>query len=147
MGACLRGLAVSSLLTRLGAGDPARGSRRGELSRDLEHLLNTRSEGARCLPDAFPECRRSSLTYGIPDFSAHSLLNVHDRERIRRALEHSITLHEPRLERVRIKLEPVQALDRTLQFRIDAVTVAGREQEKVRFDAVLQLGTQVYRVS
>jgi len=138
------------LLERLGADGGERGhagGARARLSRDLEHLLNTRSECARLLGDAFPECRKSSLTFGIPDFSACSLLAIQDRERIRRGLEQAIALHEPRLSRVRITLEPLQPLERTLRFRIDGVVVDGPAQEKVRFDAVLQLGTQVYRVS
>ncbi|MBT2744840.1 MULTISPECIES: type VI secretion system baseplate subunit TssE [unclassified Lysobacter] len=119
---------------------------RAAISRDLESLLNTRSEGARLIPDAFEECRKSSLTYGIPDFSSYSLLNVHDRDRIRRALEQAVALHEPRLTRVRISLEPQRAFERTLRFRIDALMELGPEREKVQFDAVLQLNTQVYQV-
>lgn len=119
---------------------------RAAVSRDLEHLLNTRSEGARLIPDAFEECRKSSLTYGIPDFSSYSLLNVHDRDRIRRALEQAIALHEPRLTRVRIALEPQRAFERALRFRIDALMELGPDREKVQFDAVLQLNTQVYQV-
>lgn len=119
---------------------------REAISRDLENLLNTRSEGVRLIPDAFEECRKSSLTYGIPDFSSYSLLSVHDRDRIRRALEQAISLHEPRLTRVRIVLEPPRALERALRFRIDALMELGPDREKVRFDAVLQLSTQVYQV-
>ena len=79
---------------------------RAEVSRDLELLLNTRSEAARALPDIFKECRSSSLTFGIPDFSAYSLLSPQDRERIKRALEQAIALHEGRLTRVRVTLDP-----------------------------------------
>lgn len=116
------------------------------VSRDLEALLNTRSEGARTVPDAFAECRRSSLTYGIPDFSSYSLLSPHDRDRIRRSLEQAIGLHERRLTRVRVTLEPPRPLERALRFRVDALMDLGPEREKVQFDAVLQLNTQVYQV-
>jgi type VI secretion system protein ImpF len=119
---------------------------RAGISRDLEHLLNTRSEGARLIPEAFKECRGSSLTYGIPDFSSYSLLSPHDRDRIRRALEQAIGLHEPRLTRVRVTLEPQRELDRALRFRIDALMSLGPQGEKVQFDAVLQLNTQTYMV-
>lgn len=119
---------------------------RAGISRDLEHLLNTRSEGARLIPEAFKECRGSSLTYGIPDFSSYSLLSPHDRDRIRRALEQAIGLHEPRLTRVRVTLEPQRELDRALRFRIDALMTLGPQGEKVQFDAVLQLNTQTYMV-
>lgn len=119
---------------------------RDEVSRDLEQLLNTRSEAARTLPDAFKECAASSLTYGIPDFSAYSLLSPHDRDRIRRSLEQAIGLHESRLTRVRVTLDPQRELDRALRFRIDAMLDLGEDNEKVQFDAVLQLNTQTYMV-
>ncbi|MEZ0469739.1 type VI secretion system baseplate subunit TssE [Luteimonas salinilitoris] len=117
------------------------------ISRDLENLLNTRSEGARMIPDAFEECRKSSLTYGILDFSSYSLLNPHDRDRIRRSLEQAIALHEARLSRVRVALEPPRPTERALRFRVDALMELGPDREKVQFDAVLQLSTQVYQVN
>ena len=119
---------------------------RNSVSRDLEHLLNTRSEGARLIPDSFKECRTSSLTFGILDFSSYSLLSPQDRDRIRRSLEQAITLHESRLTRVRVALEPQRELDRALRFRIDALLELGDNDEKVQFDAVLQLNTQTYMV-
>ena len=116
------------------------------IARDLENLLNTRSEGARMIPEAFKESRASSLTYGILDFSSYSLLSPHDRDRIRRSLEQAIALHESRLSRVRVQLEPQRELDRALRFRIDALMDLGEDDEKVLFDAVLQLNTQSYIV-
>ena len=119
---------------------------RNSVSRDLENLLNTRSEGARLITDSFQECRASSLTYGILDFSSYSLLSPHDRDRIRRSLELAIGLHEGRLTRIRVTLEPQRELDRALRFRVDALMELGPENEKVQFDAVLQLNTQTYVV-
>lgn len=119
---------------------------RNSVSRDLENLLNTRSEGARLIPDSFKECRNSSLTFGILDFSSYSLLSPQDRDRIRRSLEQAISLHESRLTRVRVALEPQRELDRALRFRIDALLELGDNDEKVQFDAVLQLNTQTYSV-
>ncbi len=119
---------------------------RNGVSRDLEHLLNTRSEGARLIPDTFKECRASLLTFGILDFSSYSLLSPHDRDRIRRSLEQAISLHESRLSRVRVQLEPQRELDRALRFRIEALMELGEDDEKVQFDAVLQLNTQTYMV-
>ena len=119
---------------------------RNSVSRDLENLLNTRSEGARLISDSFKECRGSSLTYGILDFSSYSLLSPHDRDRIRRSLEQAISLHEGRLTRIRVTLEPQRELDRALRFRVDALMELGPDNEKVQFDAVLQLNTQTYLV-
>ena len=119
---------------------------RSGVAGDLETLLNTRSEGARVIPESFKECRASSLTYGILDFSAYSLLSPHDRDRIRRSLEEAIGLHESRLTHVRVTLEPQRELDRALRFRIDALLELGEQGEKVQFDAMLQLSSQSYSV-
>lgn len=125
---------------------PSMTEMRAEVSADLEALLNTRSEAARVVPDIFKECRASSLTYGILDFSSYSLLSPRDRDRIRRSLEQAIGLHETRLTRVRVTLEPQDELVRSLRFRVDALLNLGDEGEKVQFDAVLQLSTHSYAV-
>ncbi len=119
---------------------------RRSVSEDLENLLNTRSEPARTVPDIFKECRASSLTYGILDFSSYSVLSPHDRDRIRRSLEQTIALHESRLSRVRVTLEPQRDADRALRFRVDALLDLGEDNEKVQFDAVLQVATQICTV-
>lgn len=116
------------------------------IAADLENLLNTRSEAARLIPETFKECRASSLTFGILDFSSYSLLSPQDRDRIRRSLEQAISLHEARLTRIRVTLEPQRELDRALRFRVDALMVLGSDNEKVQFDAVLQLNSQNYMV-
>jgi type VI secretion system protein ImpF len=117
-----------------------------EVSRDLEALLNTRSEAARLVPEVFKECRASSLTYGILDFSAYSVLSPIDRDRIRRSIEQTISLHESRLTRVRVSLEPQREADRALRFRVDALLDLGEDNERVQFDAVLQVAAQVCSV-
>lgn len=122
------------------------GELRDSVSRDLEDMLNTRSEGARLIPDVFKECRASSLTYGILDFSSYSVLSPQDRDRIRRSLEQTITLHESRLTRVRVQLEPQREADRALRFRVDALLDLGEDHERVQFDAVLQVATQLCSV-
>lgn len=119
---------------------------RDSVSRDLEVLLNTRSEGSRLIPEAFAECRKSSLTFDIPDFSAYSLLNPVDRDRIRRSIEQAVGLHEARLTRVRVTLDPPQPHDQSLRFKVDALLNLGPDREKVRFDATLELTTQAYQV-
>lgn len=119
---------------------------RRSVSADLENLLNTRSEGARLIPDVFKECRASSLTYGILDFSSYSVLSPQDRDRIRRSLEQTISVHESRLSRVRVTLEPQRGGDRALRFRVDALLDLGDDDEKVQFDAVLQVATQICTV-
>jgi len=116
------------------------------VARDLEALLNTRQELLEEVPSEFTEVGRSLVTYGLPDFSSFSLLNINDRNRIRRALEQAIATFEPRFERVRVNLEPPREQDRTLRFRIEALLRIEPASEPVTFDAVLRLNTQEYMV-
>lgn len=119
---------------------------RALVSRDLETLLNTRSEGARLIPEIYKECRASLLTFGVLDFSSYSLLSTQDRDRIRRSLEQAIGLHESRLSRVRVTLESQSKFERALRFRVDAMLDFGEQDEKVQFDAYLQISSQSYVV-
>ena len=68
------------------------------------------------------------------------------RDSIRRSLEQAVGLHEARLSRIRVTLEPQHELDRALRFRVDAMMELGPDNEKVQFDAVLQLNSQNYMV-
>ena len=77
------------------------------LTRDLEALRNPRQEQLTVLPAAYSAVQRSILTYGLPDFTAWSLLSPADRQRLRRALEQAIASSEPRLTRVQVILEPL----------------------------------------
>ncbi len=116
------------------------------VARDLEALLNTRQETLEDLPSEFEEVNRSLVTYGLPDFTSLSLMSQDDRNRIRRAVEHAIAEFEPRLQRVRVTLEPPRENDRGLRFRIDAQLPVDPAPEPVTFDAVLQLNTKQYVV-
>ncbi len=119
---------------------------KGSVARDLEALLNTRREALDDISSEFAEVNRSLLVYGLPDFTAYSLLGQQDRARIRRALEETIAKFEPRLERVRVTLEPLREQDRTLRFRVDALLRMDPAPEVVTFDTVLQMITQAYVV-
>lgn len=116
------------------------------VTRDLEDLLNTRQERLQELPSEFAEVGRSLISYGLPDFTSFSLLSKHDRNRIRRALEQAIATFEPRLDRVRVNLEPPREYERALRFRIEALLRVEPAPELVTFDAELQLTTQKYTV-
>jgi len=125
--------------------DDLRGLKRS-VARDLEAMLNTRQEALDELPEDLAEVRRSLLVYGLPDFTAFSLLGTRDRTRIRRALEDIIAVFEPRLERVRVALEDSQGNDRALRFRVDGWLRVDPTPEPVTFDTVLQLNTREYVV-
>ena len=116
------------------------------VTRDLEALLNTRQERLTPLPAACREVQRSLLTYGLPDFTAWSLLSPVDRQRIRHALEQAIATCEPRLTRVQVTLEPAREYERVVRFRIEALLRVEPTPEPVTFDAVLQLHTLEYVV-
>jgi type VI secretion system protein ImpF len=125
--------------------DDLRGLKRA-VARDLEAMLNTRQEALGELPADLTEVRRSLLAYGLPDFTAFSLMGTRDRARIRRVLEDVIVTFEPRLERVRVTLEESQPNERALRFRVDGWLRVEPAPEQVTFDTVLQLNTRDYVV-
>lgn len=116
------------------------------VARDLEALLNTRQEALAEVPAEFVEVSHSLLFYGLPDCTSLNLLSTQDRNRIRRALEQTIATFEPRLDRVRVTLDPPRQYERILRFRVEAVLPVQPAPEAVLFDAVLQLNTQEYMV-
>ena len=116
------------------------------VARDLEALLNTRQEALAEVPAEFVEVSHSLLFYGLPDCTSLNVLSTQDRNRIRRALEQTIATFEPRLERVRVTLDPPRQYERILRFRVEAVLPVRPAPEAVLFDAVLQLNTQEYMV-
>ena len=117
------------------------------VARDLEGLLNCRSAFAEDELDAFPNCRRSMMTYGLGDFSGLSLANGHHRAEICRSLEQSIARHEPRLHNVQVSLQGNGRGPGTLHFTIHALLDLHPAREPVSFDAMLQPNTFQYSVS
>jgi type VI secretion system protein ImpF len=117
------------------------------VARDLEALLNTRLAIPEHMLDAYPECSRSILTYGLNDFSDRSLSSPNDRAYICRCLEKAITQHEPRLRNVRAALEVREGKLNRLNFVITAMLVASASHEPVHFDAVLHPSTLHYSIS
>jgi type VI secretion system protein ImpF len=115
------------------------------VARDLEALLNTRQEALEEVPPEFAEVSHSLRTYGLPDFTAMSLANPQDRQRIRRALEQTIAMFEPRLDRVRVTVETPQQYDHALRFHVEALLRVEPAPIPVAFDATL-LKTQEYTV-
>jgi type VI secretion system protein ImpF len=116
------------------------------VARDLEALLNSRQETLEDLPSEYQELNRSLITYGLPDFSSHSLAIEDDCNRVLRSVERTIARFEPRLQRIRVQLETPRNHDRGLRFRIEALLRVEPSPEPVTFDAVLQPSTQQYVV-
>jgi type VI secretion system protein ImpF len=116
------------------------------VARDLESLLNTRRESLHELAVEFEEVNRSLLVYGLPDFTAFNLLDVSDLVRLRRAIESAISNFEPRLQRVRVNMEPPKGNDRSVHFRIEGLLAVEPTPQPAAFDTILQLGSQEYVV-
>jgi type VI secretion system protein ImpF len=115
--------------------------------RDLEWLLNTRLVA---VPpdDKLREVKRSVYMYGLPDFTAYSLSNPDDQNRLVRHLQSAIKTFDPRLAKVRIvPLEVAGANTRILRFRIDALLLMDPAPERISFDTTLQLTSGEYEVS
>ncbi len=109
--------------------------------RDLEHLLNTRQVGEGDA-DAFPELERSMLYYGIPDLSSVGRDSPDALARLARSLERAITLHEPRLENVRIVVAPRDSGPMSeVRFAVEAMLRLDPSPERVSFDTVLTKGS------
>ena len=113
--------------------------------RDLEWLLNTR-QIVGGVPEQLTELKRSLAAFGLPDFTAASASNIGDQNRMRRFIEESIRIFEPRLQDVAVTVEPVLIGERALRFRIDANLIVDPAPEPVTFDTTLQLVNGEYKV-
>ena len=116
------------------------------VARDVETLLNTRVGLSEEQLKAFPEVADSMLSFGMSDFVGRSLANPADRNFICRAIERAITVHESRLQNVRVALDSNTNSPLSLQFTIHASLVFHSAQELVNFDVLLQPTTQQYSV-
>jgi type VI secretion system protein ImpF len=141
-----------SLLDRLWDDDPDAKSERApsrhqsirmlkaSVLRDMSALLNTKRRETEVSAE-FVELRQSLLTFGLPDFTALSLRNPVEQNRLRREVESTIRRFEPRLTSVTVHLEPRGEYDSGLRFRVDAQLKIEPEPEPVRFDTILQADT------
>lgn len=116
------------------------------VARDVESLLNARRGSTRDALDTYPNARASVAAFGLDDFAAMSMASTVDRAAICRAIERSITDHEPRLRGIRVELDKRDAMTQKLRFAIHAMLVVHPLHEPVNFDAVLQTTTQNYAV-
>jgi type VI secretion system lysozyme-like protein len=108
------------------------------VARDLTNLLNTRRSEAD-IPEDFPATRECVAAYGIQDFTVAPM----DREAIRRAVERSVRIFEPRLTRVSVALE---GNDFQFSFRITAFLRVDTGVEPVVYDADLPKESRRFRV-
>ena len=119
------------------------------VARDLEVLLNTRAVFPQELLAPCPNCQRSILGYGLPDFAGLSLSSTGDCAVICRALEQAIALHEPRLRNISATLDGQAGAINRLDLKITALLMlhpAQEHKEDVSFDAVLQASSLHYSI-
>lgn len=112
--------------------------------RDLEWLLNTR-----CFNDpdgCGEESLKSVAFYGLPDFTGLSAKSHLEQARMTKALETAIKNFEPRFLYLKISLEPISNIDRTLKFHIEASLDIEPAPEPVAFDTVLEIGSGNFAV-
>jgi type VI secretion system protein ImpF len=108
--------------------------------RDLEWLLNTR-----CFLDppenGLEEAKRSVAFYGLPDITGLSAKNSSEQNRLAKALENAIRIFEPRFLDLKVTLEDLGTVERSLRFRIEAQLDVDPVPEAIAFDTVLELGS------
>lgn len=117
------------------------------VTRDVENLLNTRSELSIDFA-IYPELARSVLTYGLPDFSHMSPNSAEDCQKVCDLVATIIARFEPRLKHVAIELKNSgdRQSRRDFAFQINALLMTDPEPENIVFDAILESATQRFRV-
>ena len=139
-----------------GAGDRGRPPRdwdesvallKRNLLRDLEWLLNTRRTSE--LPTAEHEhLSRSLYIYGLRDIATFSADSSETPAELRRSIENTIELFEPRLTDVRVTLvDPAKSTDRRVVFLVEGTLRTEPDPERVEFDTVLEITSKRFEVS
>ncbi len=120
---------------------------RRAVRRDLEALLNARRR-LWAIPRSYPELANSSMSFGLPDYSAGAMNEPGAREALRRDIERCIKQFEPRLIHVSVLLLPrSDELDATLQLKIDALLHAEPVAEQISFDTIVNAATAEVEVT
>jgi type VI secretion system protein ImpF len=113
---------------------------KASVARDLTDLLNTRRSEAD-IPEEFEQTRDSVAAYGVQDFTTAPL----DREAIRRAIEGSVRIFEPRLTRVQVRL--AESSEFVFAFRISGALRVDLGLEPVVYDAELPVESRRFKVT
>ena len=110
------------------------------VARDLTNLLNSR-RNEKDIPEEFKYTRESLIAYGIQDFTSAPM----DREEIRRSIERTIRIFEPRLARVQVSLVKTGIFQ--VAFRITCLLRTNAGMEPVVYDADLVKDARRIRVT
>jgi type VI secretion system protein ImpF len=113
--------------------------------RDLEWLLNTR-QIAEEIPETLVELNKSVFAYGMPDITGTSAKNPAEQKRLIKRIETAVKNFEARFLDVKVTFEPINSVDRTIKFKIEARLDIEPTPEPIVFDTVLQLGSGGFAV-
>jgi type VI secretion system protein ImpF len=113
--------------------------------RDLENLLNTKSQ-ILPIPPAYREVNGSVFTYGLSDFTSHNSKNPSVRQALRQSIEKAIIKFEPRLRNVTVQIEAPTEEIRSIRLRINALLVLDPVAEPVTFDTYFDINKGEYTI-
>ena len=118
---------------------------RAALRRDLEWLFNTR-----CTidepPEALREVERSVYNYGVHDTSSLYLRSPKDQDFLAKSIKTAITFFEPRLQAVKVTIEPSTDVVRGIHFSIEGLLRMDPAPVPIFFDTLLEPSKGEYRV-
>jgi len=118
---------------------------RAALRRDLEWLFNSRATIEES-PESLKEVERSVYNYGIQDTSSLYLRSGKDQEALARSIKTAITFFEPRLQSVKVVIQPASDDTRGLHFTIDGLLRMDPAPEPIFFDTLLEPTSGEYKV-
>ena len=121
-------------LSDAGAGLPPAEALQLSLRRDLTRLFNVRN---RLTVDEFLNGAPTSLDYGLPDTLHLSAQSATDLQRWQQVIARAISLYEPRLRQVAVKVAPAADWPTLAWVEIAATAVLGSEHVQFHFEAGL----------
>lgn len=119
---------------------------RAALRRDLEWLLNSRRTIEEP-PESLREVERSVYNYGIHDTSSLYLRSPKDQEYLAKSIKTAISVFEPRLQAVKVTLQPSTEEVHGIHFSIEGLLRMDPAPEPVFFDTLLEPSKGEYKVT
>jgi type VI secretion system protein ImpF len=113
--------------------------------RDLENLLNTKSQ-ILPVPPAYKEVNNSLFVYGLEDFTSENPKSLAVRQHLRQDIEKAISLFEPRLTNVTVRVEAPMEKERSVRFKISGLLILDPLTEPVNFDTYFDINKGEYTI-
>jgi type VI secretion system lysozyme-like protein len=108
------------------------------VQRELDRVLNSRS------PTPLEELERrewTTLDYGLPDYTGWFTHSRTSQTRLAKLIERTIRAYEPRLREPRVRVEPREGSDRSLDVFISGSVKVGMVMEPISFPLVIRGST------